>query len=192
MGGEIGVQNLESREQSYTPNLSRPSRASAPSAAAACLLSRGRTLLAALSAVLRSIFAALTIVLLVSLLTATAEGQGEAATLPETMTEDSVIDFVTKQEISTVEAFIKALPPLHKRHFVAVHDSASPAADFISTSHPRIISWGADASFVVTWTTNPGDPDSDNVEFPAACPSGRAMGCRGHRFLRGLPAVTAS
>ena len=103
----------------------------------------GRTLLvllAVLSAALRSIFAVVTVVLLVSLLTVTAEGQGVTATLPETMTEDSVIDFVTEQEISTVEAFIQVLPPLHKRHFVAVHDSASPAADFISTSHPRIIS----------------------------------------------------
>ena len=122
-------------------------------------------------AVLQSIFAAFTIVLLVSLLTVTAEGQGVTATLPETMTEDSVIDFVTEQEISTVEAFIQALPPLHKRHFVAVHDSASPAADFISTSHPRIISWGADAGFVVTWTTNPEDPDSDNVEFLQPVPA---------------------
>ena len=92
-------------------------------------------------------------------------------TLPETMTEDSVIDFVAEQEISTVEAFIKALPPLHKRHFVAVRDSASPAADFISTSHPRIISWGADAGFVVTWTTNPEDPESDNVEFLQPVPA---------------------
>ena len=103
----------------------------------------GRTLLvllAVLSAALRSIFAVVTVVLLISLLTVTAEGQGVTATLPETMTEDSVIDFVTEQEISTVEAFIQVLPPLHKRHFVAVHDSASPAADFISTSHPRIIS----------------------------------------------------
>ena len=124
-----------------------------------------------LLAVLQSIFAAFTIVLLVSLLTVTAEGQGVTATLPETMTEDSVIDFVTEQEISTVEAFIQALPPLHKRHFVAVHDSASPAADFISTSHPRIISWGADAGFVVTWTTNPEDPDSDNVEFLQPVPA---------------------
>ena len=122
-------------------------------------------------AVLRSVFAAFTIALLVSLLTVTAKGQGVTATLPETMTEDSVIDFVTEQEISTVEAFIQALPPLHKRHFVAVHDSASPAADFISTSHPRIISWGADAGFVVTWTTNPEDPDSDNVEFLQPVPA---------------------
>ena len=124
-----------------------------------------------LPAVLRSVFAAFTIALLVSLLTVTAKGQGVPATLPETMTEDSVIDFVTEQEISTVEAFIQALPPLHKRHFVAVHGSASPAADFISTSHPRIISWGADASFVVTWTTNPGDPESDNVEFLQPVPA---------------------
>ena len=124
-----------------------------------------------LPAVLRSVFAAFTIALLVSLLTVTAKGQGVPATLPEMMTEDSVIDFVTEQEISTVEAFIQALPPLHKRHFVAVHGSASPATDFISTSHPRIISWGADASFVVTWTTNPGDPESDNVEFLQPVPA---------------------
>ena len=124
-----------------------------------------------LPAVLRSVFAAFTIALLVSLLTVTAKGQGVPATLPETMTEDSVIDFVTEQEISTVEAFIQALPPLHKRHFVAVHGSASPATDFISTSHPRIISWGADAGFVVTWTTNPEDPDSDNVEFLQPVPA---------------------
>ena len=145
-----------------------------PGTFSAVCLSCGRTLLvllAVLPTVLRSIFAAFTIVLLVSLLTVTAEGQGVTATLPETMTEDSVIDFVTEQEISTVEAFIQALPPLHKRHFVAVHDSASPAADFISTSHPRIISWGADAGFVVTWTTNPEDPDSDNVEFLQPVPA---------------------
>ena len=164
MGWRIGAQNLKSQP----PALLNHRRSGTFSAAC---LSCGRTLLTALLAVLQSIFVALTIVLLVSLLTATAEGQGEAATLPETMTEDSVIDFVTEQEISTVEAFIKALPPLHKRHFVAVHDSASPAADFISTSHPRIISWGADASFVVTWTTNPGDPDSDNVEFLQPVPA---------------------
>ena len=145
-----------------------------PGTFSAVCLSCGRTLLvllAVLPAVLRSIFAAFTIVLLISLLTVTAEGQGVTATLPETMTEDSVIDFVMEQEISTVEAFIQALPPLHKRHFVAVHDSASPAADFISTSHPRIISWGADAGFVVTWTTNPEDPDSDNVEFLQPVPA---------------------
>ena len=145
-----------------------------PSTFSAACLSCGRTLLvllAVLPAVLRSVFAAFTIALLVSLLTVTAKGQGVPATLPETMTEDSVIDFVTEQEISTVEAFIQALPPLHKRHFVAVHGSASPATDFISTSHPRIISWGADASFVVTWTTNPGDPESDNVEFLQPVPA---------------------
>ena len=152
----------------------RPLLTFCPGTFSAVCLSCGRTLLvllAVLPAVLRSVFAAFTIALLVSLLTVTAKGQGVPATLPETMTEDSVIDFVTEQEISTVEAFIQALPPLHKRHFVAVHGSASPAADFISTSHPRIISWGADASFVVTWTTNPEDPDSDNVEFLQPVPA---------------------
>ena len=145
-----------------------------PSIFSAAGLSCGRTFRAAWTvalAVLQSIFRAFTIVLLVSLLTATAKGQGVRTTLPETMTEDSVIDFVTEQEISTVEAFIQALPPLHKRHFVAVRDSESPAADFISTSHPRIVSWGADARFVVTWTTNPEDPGSDKVEFLQPVPA---------------------
>ena len=145
-----------------------------PSTFSAACPGCGRTLLsllAALSAALPTVFAAVTVVVLAALLTATVEAQGVTTTLPEAMTEDSVIDFVTEQEISTVEAFIMALPPLHKRHFVAVHDSASPAADFISTSHPRIISWGADASFVVTWTTNPEDPDIDNVEFLQPVPA---------------------
>ena len=167
MGRGTSLQKYPSRESSCTAELSQPARRSAPAAPAAGR-SCGRTFLvflAAVPAVLQSIFAAFSVVLLVPLLTVAAEGQDVTATLPETMTEDSVIDFVTEQEISTVEAFIQALPPLHKRHFVAVHDSASPAADFISTSHPRIVSWGADASFVVTWTTDPEDPESDNVEF---------------------------
>ena len=92
----------------------RPLLTFCPGTFSAVCLSCGRTLLvllAVLPAVLRSVFAAFTIALLVSLLTVTAKGQGVTATLPETMTEDSVIDFVTEQEISTVEAFIQALPP---------------------------------------------------------------------------------
>ena len=101
---------------------------------------------------------------------ASVAGQDETPALPETMTEAVVIDFVAEHEISTVEAFIAALPRLHKRHFVAVHDSASPAADFVSVRHPRIVSWGADSTFILTWTTDPDDPRTDAVEFLQAVP----------------------
>ena len=60
MGRRSGAQNHKSQEPRYTSDLSRPYRASAPSASATCLWC-GRTLLvllAILSAVLRPVFAA--------------------------------------------------------------------------------------------------------------------------------------
>ena len=94
-----------------------------------------------------------------------AAASATPATLPETMTEASVMAFVEEHGISSVAGFVDALPPLHKRHFVSVFESASPVADFISTSYPRIVSWGADARFIATWTTNPDAPSRDMVEF---------------------------
>ena len=113
---------------------------------------------------MKSVFwpAALGVSLAVGLPTA---GPAGAQTLPETMTEANVMAFVDEQGISTVEAFIEALPPLHKQHYVSVFKSDSPSADSISTSHPRIVSWGADARFIVTWTTNPDDPFTESAEF---------------------------
>ena len=97
----------------------------------------------------------------------TAEPDATAAppVLPETMTEANVLAFIAEHGISTVEAFVEALPPLHKRHFVSVFDSASPSAAFISADSPRVVSWGADARFLVTWTTNARDPFYEAVEF---------------------------
>lgn len=96
---------------------------------------------------------------------AQAAVQAEAPTLPETMTEDNVMEFIEEHDISTVEAFVEALPPLHKQSYVSVFGSQSPVADFISTSQPRIVSWGADARFILTWTVNPDDPFTNTVEF---------------------------
>ena len=96
---------------------------------------------------------------------AETETPADPATLPETMTEDNVLAFIKEHGIATVEAFIEALPPLHKRHFVSVFGSSSPVAEFISQENPRIVSWGADARFILTWTTNPEDPFYENVEF---------------------------
>ena len=110
-------------------------------------------------------------VLWVSLIAgAQAAIQAETPTLPETMTEDNVMQFVEEHDISTVEAFVAALPPLHKQFYVSMFGSQSPAADFISTSHPRIVSWGADARFILTWTVNPDDPLTNTVEFLQSLP----------------------
>ncbi len=86
-------------------------------------------------------------------------------TLPEQLTKDVVETFLTDHGISTVEGLIEALPPLHKRHFVAVFDSAGLSSEFTSLSHPRIVSWGADARFILAWSTNLEDPLADSVEF---------------------------
>ena len=92
------------------------------------------------------------------------------ATMPERLTEANVTSFLADQGIFSVEQFIEALPPLHKRHFVAVLRSQSPVADFVSVHHPRIVSWGADAEFLLTWTTDPASPGHRSVEFLAAVP----------------------
>ena len=94
-----------------------------------------------------------------------------SATLPETMTADNVEAFIKANDVGTVEAFIAALPPLHKHHFVAVHGSAGPEKDLISGTHPRIVSWGADSRFIASWTTHPQSPSRDHVEFLQAAPS---------------------
>ena len=98
-------------------------------------------------------------------------GAVHAETLPETMSEAGVLEFLAAHSITTVEGFVAALPPLHKRNFLAVFDSESPSAAHISAAHPRIVSWGADARFIVTWTTNPADPAADQVEFLRPVPT---------------------
>ena len=94
----------------------------------------------------------------------------ETAELPESLSQDVLLEFIEARDIDSVEAVVEALPPLHRRHFVAVYGSHSPSADFISTTHPRIVSWGADAQFVMTWTTNEDDPFYQGLEFLEARP----------------------
>ncbi len=87
------------------------------------------------------------------------------------MTLENVEAFIKANDVATVEAFIAALPPLHKGGFVAVHESFGPEKKFISATHPRIVSWGADSRFIASWTTHPDSPSRDHVEFLQAVPS---------------------
>ena len=75
--------------------------------------------------------------------------------------------FLTDQDPETVEEFISALPDLHKERFVFIYGSQALGSQFVSSTHPRVISWGADAEFIFTWLTNPDATDDIRkiVEF---------------------------
>ena len=152
---------------------SRAEAMTAPRTFSGACPGRGRTflvLLAVLSSALPTVFAvtvglALTAISMVVLPPDAVAQQQVAGGLPETLTQESVLDYIRTEGVSTVEAFIEALPPLHKRHFISVFESQSPAKEYISGTYPRVVSWGADARFVVTWTTDPANPTGNQVEF---------------------------
>ena len=75
--------------------------------------------------------------------------------------------FLDRHGITSPEQFINALPPLYKERFGMIYESGSPAEAHVSGDHPRIVSWGADGSFIFAWNTDPGAPDQflQSVEF---------------------------
>ena len=75
--------------------------------------------------------------------------------------------FLERHSIASAEQFIDALPPLYKKRFAMMYTSGSPAADHVSSEHPRVVSWGADGSFIFSWNTDPDAPDKflKSVEF---------------------------
>ena len=89
----------------------------------------------------------------------------QAATLPEQLSSDVIAKFIEDESIESVEEFIKALPSLYKRHFLLVFTSEALNTEFVSNDNPRVISWGADARFIITWSTNPNGPSYQSVEF---------------------------
>ena len=80
---------------------------------------------------------------------------------------DRLRAFVEAHSVTTVEGFIEALPPLHKERVVMIYHSQGLGAEHVSSTHPRVVSWGASGEFVFAWLTNPDAPDKfkESVEF---------------------------
>ena len=75
--------------------------------------------------------------------------------------------FLDQHDVTTVEAFIEALPDLHKERVVLVYESGGLGAEHVSPTHPRVVSWGANGEYVFAWQTNPDAADEFKhaVEF---------------------------
>ena len=84
-----------------------------------------------------------------------------AQSLPDDLSEAAIKTFVSEQNVGSVAELVSALPPLHKRHFVTLWKSASPAADIVDEDSPRVVSWGVDARFILAWTQD----GPEEVEF---------------------------
>ena len=106
-----------------------------------------------------STFRSIGVLMLAGLLTQPVHSQ----TLPEQLTADNVMSFIEANNIESGAELIESLPPLHKRHVSLVFVSQALNKEFVSKTHPRVVSWGADARFILSWATNPAAPD--NVEF---------------------------
>ena len=85
--------------------------------------------------------------------------------LPEELTRHNILDHLRAHEVGSVEDFIQALPPLHKRHVAFVYDSAALFQEFVSPTYPRVVSWGAAGRFIFSWATDPASPVPESVEF---------------------------
>ena len=85
---------------------------------------------------------------------------------------DRLQQFIQSDDIATPEQFIEALPELHKQRFVFVYDSDGLNSEFVSGTHPRVISWGGDARFVFAWTTDPDASDQVRKSIEFLIPSG--------------------
>ena len=68
-------------------------------------------------------------------------------------------------DAATVEDFVLALPGHHKSRSLFMLESQAGDADFVSSSTPRAISWGATADDLFSWGTNDQSPHYDEVEF---------------------------
>lgn len=86
-----------------------------------------------------------------------------ANTLPEALSVQAIESFLANnEEVDSVEEFVEALPPLHKYFFALVFDSDAGNEELVTDENPRVVSWGGDSRFLISWITA---PDHEEVEF---------------------------
>ena len=90
---------------------------------------------------------------------------GHAETLPERLTTENIMNYIWQNDIDTVDGLIAALPPLHKKNFILLFKSEALNKEFISDTYPKVVSWGSDSRFLLSWSTDPSSPAVDSVEF---------------------------
>ena len=96
---------------------------------------------------------------------AAAGAPGTVPTLPADLTRQNILGHIRTHGIDSVEGLVAALPRLHKLHAVLVYESEALFKDHVSAEHPRVVSWGANADFVLSWATDPDSPGYEGVEF---------------------------
>ena len=96
---------------------------------------------------------------------AAAGAPGTVPTLPADLTRQNILGHIRTHGIDSVEGLVAALPRLHKLHAVLVYESEALFNDHVSAEHPRVVSWGANADFVLSWATDPDSPGYEGVEF---------------------------
>ncbi len=90
---------------------------------------------------------------------------GATGPLPENLNRQNILLYLRDNNINTVEGLIQALPPWHRKNAVLMFKSQAGNAEFVSGEFPRVISFGADARFILSWGTNPNSPGYRSVEF---------------------------
>ena len=91
--------------------------------------------------------------------------RSQAEPLPEQLTRHTILDYVRDNDVTSVEDFIAVLPDMHLNRNVFVFESGALVGEFVSGERPRVVSWGADGRFVLSWGTNPDSPFYQAVEF---------------------------
>ena len=92
-------------------------------------------------------------------------GAATAPPMPDELSRQVVMRHIRDHGIGTVEAFVEALPAVHRTNFTLVYDSGALFRDAVSHETPRVVSWGANADMVFAWTTDADSAKGASVEF---------------------------
>lgn len=81
----------------------------------------------------------------------------------EPLSFQSLSNFIRANNIQSIEALLPLLPESYRRHYVLVYNSRS--RQDASMDHPRVISFGSDARFILTFNGEPGARGLNDLEI---------------------------